>query len=289
MTQIFEHVDPCADRMTVETGGEDDLIVRNSTAAHVGVILAPADVDRLRDALKPYGTRRDSDAPAEVVEVGEEYRLLPGARYTLQSGTHASTAVEDGVTRVRVKRRWGSDGDWEVEGLDGARSERAYIVQPKYLAPLDELTQGTPPLAPGDRARVTGDTASWGHGFKAGDVVTLVGRGDNYGSHQGNPRGWLCQHADGVTDWYVHADDLAPLGSLATDEAVEALRERLGVAPTFTVHDEAHAFFGTTTAGQLDPARVAAVREAMAILGDDGASVDLEALLAVAEFLIGDA
>ncbi|MFG3715780.1 hypothetical protein [Micromonospora sp. NPDC047730] len=39
----------------------------------------------------------------------------------------------------------------------------------------------------------------------------------------------------------------------------------------------------------LDAQRVAAVKEAFAILGDDGATVDTDSLLAIADFLIGEA
>lgn len=289
MTTISEHTDADGDVVKVQTptrGDGADVALYIDTAEDGAYLDRPA-VDRLRAALAPYGTNREAPAetgnPAAILD----YVDPDGDTMTVYTRTNPAEPL---VLMVNA------DNTAESVNLTPDAVTRLRAA----LKPYDPAEKDAAPaeLKPGDRARVTGDSAEWGHGFRAGDVVTLVHRGDNYRDDDDRPRGWICQAADGPTDWYVHADDLAPLdepATLATDDAVAALRARLGTltgAPQVaaTVLDEAHVWTATTAAPDLDPRRVAAVAKALDLFGESVFVDEVSAadVLAVAAYLIGE-
>lgn len=109
--------------------GDRDLTI-------AGIDYPRAEVAKLRDHLNTLLV----DAPAAkaetvAVEVGREYRLLPGSKYV--AGTDC-VFVDDRATRVRVVRGLDMDGDVYVKALDGDDPGFSAHVDPKYLAPLTE-------------------------------------------------------------------------------------------------------------------------------------------------------
>lgn len=134
-----------------------------------------------------------------TIEVGKEYRLLPGACHFYGH----SIINGKGVTRVRVHSGPDSQGDYEVTALDGTAGSTlgGYRLKADYLAPLFKV---------GDRAKVTGDIADWSHDFPTGTIVTLIEESNN-GS--GLDAGWQCK-SDDYEYWNVHSSDL----ELITDE-----------------------------------------------------------------------
>lgn len=78
------------------------------------------------------------------IEIGKEYRLLPGAKF--RDGI-PSAANKHGATRVCVERGPNEQGDYTLLGLDGAHGGRAhYLAAAGYLAPLDEPAAEAPKL-----------------------------------------------------------------------------------------------------------------------------------------------
>ncbi|TDC29977.1 hypothetical protein [Micromonospora sp. KC213] len=220
---ILDYVDPVGDTLTVYTRSSESaplgLTINAEVDDEVTVHLTPDGVTRLREALKPFDpAEKDAEPPAPAIEVGREYRLLPGAHCA--SNREAEPCFRD-VTRVRVELADAGDGDVRVTVLDGGThaGSEGWYVQRCFLAPLDEP---------------------------------------------------------------------APL---ATDGAVDALRARLGTttgAPLVEVTPADLGRLWALPAPDLDPRRVAAVREAWSILGgdEDGTCVDTDSLLAIADFLV---
>lgn len=138
---FFEFEDADGDVITVETCHSerpDDTVFVD--ASENGVYLTRSAVDRLRAALAPYGTV-EAAKPADVIEVGREYRLLPGATVRVFSGERQAGIVSTGATRVRVDYRPDSYGDFSVTALDGTDAGNpGWFVNPAYLAPLTDPT-----------------------------------------------------------------------------------------------------------------------------------------------------
>ncbi|MFI7069570.1 hypothetical protein [Micromonospora sediminicola] len=141
---IFDHEDGDGDTLTVYTLSE-----RRYAPAVLAVTvnaededreqiahLTPEAVTRLREALKEHDpAEKDKPQPAPAIEVGREYRLLPGAMYS--NGTRASIAAT-GATRVTYRADGCGDGNVWVTPLDGdARGDMGRLVDPAYLAPLE--------------------------------------------------------------------------------------------------------------------------------------------------------
>jgi hypothetical protein len=84
-------------------------------------------------------------SPNEI-EVGQEYRLLPGARNACMSPPETLTISKAGTTRVVVLEGPDSDGDFRVEALNGELAGDWNCTAPEYLAPLDEPAAEAPEL-----------------------------------------------------------------------------------------------------------------------------------------------
>lgn len=68
--------------------------------------LSTTEVDRVIATLAPYGSKA-----AAKIEVGNEYRVLPGSTFRTGSSSHTSILAQDGVTRVEVTGGPDIDGD----------------------------------------------------------------------------------------------------------------------------------------------------------------------------------
>ncbi|MGC5319298.1 hypothetical protein ACPXB5_11225 [Micromonospora arida] len=90
--------------------------------------------------LAPLSAAAPEAAPAPAIEVGREYRLLPGATCTLSDGTTLPTNVGESVTRVKVKRSADDVGDLMIEALDGRSPGNVHHTAARFLAPLPEAT-----------------------------------------------------------------------------------------------------------------------------------------------------
>ncbi|OZV74784.1 hypothetical protein CA850_29855 [Micromonospora echinospora] len=148
--------------------GDGEMRFEGVGSGGVGTYVKRAEVARLRDHL----TAVLGDGPKPVagdagaVEVGREYRLLPGA---CRSGGYAALTDYFGPARVRVIRLPDADGDVFVETCDGARS--VYVL-PQYLAPLDP----SPAPAAADVVRAARETAAEAGRLGMRNVSSLFGR-----------------------------------------------------------------------------------------------------------------
>lgn len=147
MDGIYRYTDPDGDRVEVDSCAGGVLVSVESRGRLNCAELGTAEVDRLRAALAPYGTKPEEPKPATSIVEGREYRLLPGA-LTLRD--MESSAVADGVTRVRVVNADSGyrNGTVRVVGLDGAGTSHGgqeYIVMPRFLAPLTDEAPTTDP------------------------------------------------------------------------------------------------------------------------------------------------
>ncbi|MFG3710149.1 hypothetical protein [Micromonospora sp. NPDC047730] len=239
------------------------------------------------------------EAPAAEpapLKVGDVVALKPGAKTSFGGGVYFA----DDVTRVQVVS---TDGD-EVyvenvngSGVDGHSPGRQFVGR----AHLGDPEQA-PALKVGDRARVTGDSAEWLHEFEPGTAVTLLEESDNYSGGRGGRGGWACKGDDDVM-WNVATADLVPLGSsLASDEALETLRQKLatmtgapaltprkGATPTYSIVDETHVFRDAAEPEQLDDLRVRAVEKTLELFGaSDFEEVAASEIIAVAAYIAGE-
>lgn len=220
-------------------------------------------------------------APIPDLKVGDVVALLPNAKTSSGGGVYFAADV----TRVKVEIADDGDDDLRVSNVDGSGldlgrgrttgrlGEKQYVAR-AYLGDPEPA----PALKVGDRARVTGDSAEWGHGFTTGEVVTLTEKGDNYVEHESEPRGWHCKGERGV-EWYVHADDLAPLDEPAPSASDEAVA---------MVADEA-LWDVAAEPEELDDLRVRAVEKALELIGaSDFDDVEASEIIAVAAYIAGE-
>lgn len=123
------------DKISVKRSDRGTGHARVTTSSRSGAELAPDQVDKLIEALKPYGTQTTPAAPELVV--GREYRLLPGAKYC--NGAPIAWGVY-GAARVKLNSLRDCDGDVSVTLLDGEQvGDVGWYVSPAYLAPIDPV------------------------------------------------------------------------------------------------------------------------------------------------------
>lgn len=257
--QIFEATDADGDIFDVETLADWSSAAVSVAVNGSSVYLKAAEVDGLITAITPYGAKT---APAATIEVGETYRLLPGAKTADGGGVYFG----DDVTKVRVESGPDREGDYFVRALDGESGPRTQYVGSKYLAPLtDEPTEAEPIpaglAAVGKVFRLAPD-AEDGLGSDLGDatrVRLLSIEPDDDGDYMVKP----LDGDNAGAHLYVSGEYIVGLTDPETgDETDES---------TF-----------------LDVARVEAAEKASALMGDGPFGPSSEALIALADFLLGE-
>lgn len=95
--------------------------------------------------LRTHLRRLMPEPAAPAIEIGREYRLLPGSTFRTGGGDFTSSLANGGTTRVEVVGGPDSDGDYEVNAIDGIDAKTGgWSVSPRFLAPLETESASEP-------------------------------------------------------------------------------------------------------------------------------------------------
>ncbi|MEV1157716.1 hypothetical protein AB0J27_20185 [Micromonospora chokoriensis] len=167
------------------------------------------------EVTKPAEAKTETPAVAPALVEGQEYRLLPGSKFS--DGT-TSTLAGEGVTRVKAENADGRD-IW-VTAVDGRRPGAHRLVDPKYLAPLTAEAAASDIEVGREYRLLPGSTYTNGVRSYFRDDVTRVRVTKTGPGLQGNVRAQAVDGARPGQEWHTDPKYLAPL----TAEAPAALK-----------------------------------------------------------------
>ncbi|SCF42651.1 hypothetical protein GA0070618_6695 [Micromonospora echinospora] len=132
---------PIALTINAETDDEQTVWLTPARVTELRAALAshdPAEVPTTGTALHELAERvTRPTAPVAAIEVGREYRLLPGAKLHTDFGDVSTGLATSGTTRVVVTNPKTRRGNATVTAVDGVNAGTPnWSVAPEFLAPL---------------------------------------------------------------------------------------------------------------------------------------------------------